>query len=484
MFKRFIALFLAVAIVFSSFFCTVSIENVNAMSAVLNPSTVNFLVEISDDILRFLGTVPFVIDVLNLPQVDQSEIRQGIDLAKLADPVNIWWKNITSDSLHRRELLENVLSGLDPDDLKVAESLENRKKEALRLGDNNFKIDRSNPAEEKFMRKITIKTRDFAESKKIIAIDSLHNLNLGFSINSTTKEVSFSESDAFIWGLVPVCSQRKYFLCTKSGAFPNFNYVYFRSLTPIISSAGVLKNADNSWFEGYLYDKNTKSFNHMMTSKSFTLSPNTFDANRVKDVLSNLAQNAMPTAIPFPSDAVAFPTDRSKDNVIDLNKEKVVTGAIVPIDTTVTDPTVTDPTVTDPIVDKDYTGFFSGIVDWLKKIYDAIISIAHALTNFFVVDMSKVAASVDFSSKFRAKFKLFYDLTDAFANIDVGALTDTPPFFTMPLPEFLGGGTVVILDFRDFVELFAWGRIVIRCILWVSVGMFLLKKFDVNFNIA
>lgn len=116
--------------------------------------------------------------------------------------------------------------------------------------------------------------------------------------------------------------------------------------------------------------------------------------------------------------------------------------------------------------------FFTSLFDWFKL-------------NLFTVDMDRVFATVDFEGKLRDKFGIFFEIGEALAGFsDKSVSMAAEPKIDMTLPEFLGGGTAVVLDLTSFASLFAFGKTLFRGVLWLGFAFWVLEFFSPKMHVG
>lgn len=114
--------------------------------------------------------------------------------------------------------------------------------------------------------------------------------------------------------------------------------------------------------------------------------------------------------------------------------------------------------------------------------------ILEAIQAFLILDMDAVGQSVDdLQDEWQSHFKLFYDLVDIYKSIKVSNEYDYP-VIKMQTPEILSPyyvqDYIVLIDFADYASYLVWIRGIIRAILWVSFGYYIIRHFDVSFHVG
>lgn len=130
----------------------------------------------------------------------------------------------------------------------------------------------------------------------------------------------------------------------------------------------------------------------------------------------------------------------------------------------------------------------TAIPDALADILDGVVAIPGQIADFFTLDSTAVStAFASLSLAFKSRFSGLEALSGIF-NRDGRSFDDTPPVFTMPVPDALkfaiSGETMVIMDLRQHAAIFQTVRAILSAVLWVWFAVWLLDQFDVKFHIG
>lgn len=111
-----------------------------------------------------------------------------------------------------------------------------------------------------------------------------------------------------------------------------------------------------------------------------------------------------------------------------------------------------------------------------------------AIQSFFILDTDVVAESiVGLQDEWKLHFSLFYDLVDIYQGAKVSSDYDYP-VIKIQTPDILSGfyedDYIVLLDFSDYADYMVWVRRILRAIIWVSFGYYIIKHFDIEFHVG
>jgi hypothetical protein len=101
----------------------------------------------------------------------------------------------------------------------------------------------------------------------------------------------------------------------------------------------------------------------------------------------------------------------------------------------------------------------------------------------FYVDFDKVKVHINFKEKLEQKFDFFFQITDSFKDINSFEKQHEGKFY-MDLPSWLGSTQVCFLDLTYAKPILDWGKIFLRCVLWIGFAKFILYKLDINLHVG
>lgn len=111
-----------------------------------------------------------------------------------------------------------------------------------------------------------------------------------------------------------------------------------------------------------------------------------------------------------------------------------------------------------------------------------------AIQSFFILDTDAIAVAIDgLQDEWKLHFSLFYDLVDIYQGANVSSDYDYP-VIKIQTPDILSGfyqdDYIILLDFADYAEYMVWVRRILRAIIWVSFGYYIIKHFDIEFHVG
>ncbi|WZL73096.1 hypothetical protein QBE52_18960 [Clostridiaceae bacterium 35-E11] len=142
-----------------------------------------------------------------------------------------------------------------------------------------------------------------------------------------------------------------------------------------------------------------------------------------------------------------------------------------------------------------FKGLIESIVTLLEEIKEFFLGLIDSLKDLvkwaFYVDFDKIKFHIDFKEKLEQKFAFFFDITDKLKNMgtsptvrSVSVTSAHEGKFYMDLPSWLGGGKVCFLDLSYAKPVLDWGKLFLRCALWLAFARFILNRFDVKLHVG
>ncbi|RKD23753.1 hypothetical protein SAMN02745883_02430 [Caminicella sporogenes DSM 14501] len=101
----------------------------------------------------------------------------------------------------------------------------------------------------------------------------------------------------------------------------------------------------------------------------------------------------------------------------------------------------------------------------------------------FYVDFDKIKSHINFKEKLEQKFSFFFQIADSLKQINSMQQEHEGKFY-MKLPSWLGGTRVCFLDLTYAKPVLDWGKIFLRCALWIAFARFILNKLDVKLHVG
>lgn len=145
-------------------------------------------------------------------------------------------------------------------------------------------------------------------------------------------------------------------------------------------------------------------------------------------------------------------------------------------------------TATDtPTIDTPNTSTFpwlSDILDWLKKIWDAIKAIPTDIIKFFTIDWALVTPALDFSDIWKTHFKPFYDISDALSTVNSSPESNAGKFF-MDIPKVVGGDGLrhCVLDLTVASSPLTFCRTFLKYFIWLGLAFYIFRLFEPKITI-
>lgn len=125
------------------------------------------------------------------------------------------------------------------------------------------------------------------------------------------------------------------------------------------------------------------------------------------------------------------------------------------------------------------------LLDILKSILNAILSIPGAILDFFEIDWTLVGEHVVYDEIFKTKFKPFYDVIYLLQNINVNPSTHSGKFYMVIPPEMGGDGQEhCVLDLTVGNEYIVMARAFINASIWIGFLWYIIKLFSPNLDIG
>lgn len=124
----------------------------------------------------------------------------------------------------------------------------------------------------------------------------------------------------------------------------------------------------------------------------------------------------------------------------------------------------------------------------LADIEAAVLSVPEAITDFFTLDTSVIGEAYgDLADSFKSRFSGLNQLSEVFV-YNGQTFSKEPPVFTMTTPDCLkfaiNSDTMVILDLRPYAEYFLWVRVILNATLWLLFAKWLMLQFDIKFHVG
>lgn len=129
---------------------------------------------------------------------------------------------------------------------------------------------------------------------------------------------------------------------------------------------------------------------------------------------------------------------------------------------------------------KSFQSIIAPIIDFIEGFTDTIKGIIRWA---FYVDFEKVKTHINYKEKLEQKFAIFYQFADTFKNINPTSEEHEGKFY-MNLPSWLGGQEVCWLDLSLAKPVLDWGKTFLKYALWIGFGIYVVRKFDIKFNIG
>lgn len=125
------------------------------------------------------------------------------------------------------------------------------------------------------------------------------------------------------------------------------------------------------------------------------------------------------------------------------------------------------------------------LLDILKSILNAILSIPGAILDFFEIDWTLVGEHVVYDEIFKTKFKPFYDVIYLLQNINVNPSTHSGKFYMVIPPEMGGDGQEhCVLDLTVGNDYIVMARAFINASIWIGFLWYIIKLFSPNLDIG
>lgn len=124
----------------------------------------------------------------------------------------------------------------------------------------------------------------------------------------------------------------------------------------------------------------------------------------------------------------------------------------------------------------DLKSKLTGLPAALQKI------IMDALDYAFGVDFAGVIAASGFQQAFKAKFGALEQFSNIFKINPLN--NEHSGKFYMDFPEFMGGKRLCVLDFTWAKPVLDWGKLFIRCGLWIMFVQYVINSFKVRYTVS
>lgn len=183
-----------------------------------------------------------------------------------------------------------------------------------------------------------------------------------------------------------------------------------------------------------------------------------------------------PGFIPLPTDTIM---DKPISTELPLTWDDVKGGVIdLPVDDTIPGEDTGEGEIETP-------SGWGWLLDILKSILNAILSIPGAILDFFEIDWTLVGEHVVYDEIFKTKFKPFYDVIYLLQNINVNPSTHSGKFYMVIPPEMGGDGQEhCVLDLTVGNEYIVMARAFINASIWIGFLWYIIKLFSPNLDIG
>lgn len=135
----------------------------------------------------------------------------------------------------------------------------------------------------------------------------------------------------------------------------------------------------------------------------------------------------------------------------------------------------------------DISGWVRDIPKTLVDLKNDILTIPHAVADFFSIDYVQVKTSAStLKAALMAKFEPLTAIVGVFQNASA-SLNSNIPVMTMRVPDHLapvvGGNEIVVFDLRGYENYVTLFRNLVRCSIWLTFGFTVLGFFRIRFGI-
>lgn len=134
--------------------------------------------------------------------------------------------------------------------------------------------------------------------------------------------------------------------------------------------------------------------------------------------------------------------------------------------------------------------FVGSIIEWLKKIFEAILNSYELLEGWFSLDMQAISSGILSVKDVAHSIPIISEISgfaDIIGGIDFSDSYEYPKII-VKTPKILmasvGTSEITLVDFGDYAKYLLWARTILKVALYIGLGFYILKEFSVRFHVA